>query len=1331
MHGDIKMVNIVRFRIDNKLRLIDSDASATIVPPGGEDETFAGAKFSSAILPPEMIKRIETEEQLEEFNKYWESEDDEDLKEKVAPKPYKKLGTVKARYVVKSFRTEEGKPAMPVFEGLPYEDEELVRASESIDLWSLGVLAFTLLTGESLIPSTRDDDCASGNAMHVLYYWGTQPEVLSDLYKKITDDAARDLVMQLLKSKPEERKSVAFLLDKHPFFHSEMSAGTEDQFREMKEYLQNLTNQVNTNHRNVLVRKELSYESQSELLRTRHVLLKGIFEATEVDTPTTFIVLNDKLPEPPNEEMKKKILGIVTAEDGSGFSVKSEHASVTLSAEGPDFDLEGDLKEHYERVQDGIKWAKRIKEIGSRVAAGEVGKAFDIIKEGISDLIVGGEMYLYLIDELTGEPVRAEGWPLIITTPADLVPKLLPLMQVGIRAMCIYNGTAGMARLFGYPLPKVPKAWSKGAQESVELLKKESSVEDFSVVHQEVKGGFEEEKSVRGASLRTFVDFLEKEDPGRKDGKTGQFAGLQRIGDPEDGTALWTLLTDPADIEKALKERANQRKEEERTQKEHFKKMAVEELRELEEGASREIDVINELRSKSLRGDHATGKDLLGVLDEANAIADIISFKDLQLPFVVGIIGGWGSGKSFTYNLIHERLKEIQKYDLTDENLKKKFPFVGHIFLVKFDVWTFAKGNLWSSLMYRILTELNDQLDLEDTVTPEFIKRGVSVLELLDEFTTSGERKYLAEAVKKKSVQGKIRKWNPSGGNITEALIDATNSNYDNEVKDLVEKKQRLHEVTVKKKHDLAWRDVTAESNAKILPEIKKLIKDTYEQYAKEYPKEPVPQSVDAAMNSMKQWRGTLGWFKRYRDHFRAGRLSPLWCTVFLSSFILAVVLPIFLKKFEAIVTAIGPAVSVIFAKYHDAREKLKSAQEEISKVASEMHLDKEVLRKASRAANKAQRRKNTNDAEKQKGIIRDLDAQINDLAVEINSLEDRIWLREGDSLNKVVRDRVDLKHISYAMLSNKKRFPRGDPRIVLFIDDLDRCPPKKVVETLEAVQLLVNTKLFVVVLAIDTQYVTLCLEDEYKNILDAKRHPSGLDYIEKIIQLPYRVPPISAEYMKTYLQEQMNAKKKETRGLIAHVEPPEEVSNKSKIPRPNDGNQSPGQPNEKIPFLPDNAIEKELEFNDSTPLLPDYIKKEIKKKNDEATIDKDAPEPTKSAVAIPTEELESDKEAPEPTKPAVVIPTEELESDKEEPEPTKPAVVIPTEELEFTWEELEMLEDACMLSGVSPRSTRRLVNVFKLMKIIWYRRDQTPDVETPDELRMKEVWCAKVCARF
>jgi hypothetical protein len=78
-------------------------------------------------------------------------------------------------------------------------------------------------------------------------------------------------------------------------------------------------------------------------------------------------------------------------------------------------------------------------------------------------------------------------------------------------------------------------------------------------------------------------------------------------------------------------------------------------------------------------------------------------------------------------------------------------------------------------------------------------------------------------------------------------------------------------------------------------------------------------------------------------------------------------------------------------------------------------------------------------------------------------------------------------------------------------------------VETLEALQLLVKTDLFVVVVAINTRYVTLALEDQYKGILEAGRHPSSIDYLEKIIQLPYRLPPIDKkEAMGRYIEEQL-----------------------------------------------------------------------------------------------------------------------------------------------------------------------------------------------------------------
>jgi hypothetical protein len=90
--------------------------------------------------------------------------------------------------------------------------------------------------------------------------------------------------------------------------------------------------------------------------------------------------------------------------------------------------------------------------------------------------------------------------------------------------------------------------------------------------------------------------------------------------------------------------------------------------------------------------------------------------------------------------------------------------------------------------------------------------------------------------------------------------------------------------------------------------------------------------------------------------------------------------------------------------------------------------------------------------------------------------------------------------------------FPRGDPRIVLIIDNLDRCPPDKVMEMLEALQLLAKMEFFLMVVAIDTR---LSLS-RWKTTTSARERgslkiqtPSGLDYLEMIIQLPYWVPSL------------------------------------------------------------------------------------------------------------------------------------------------------------------------------------------------------------------------------
>ena len=184
------------------------------------------------------------------------------------------------------------------------------------------------------------------------------------------------------------------------------------------------------------------------LLPLKQVLLRGMYEATEVLTPTTFIILDEMLPELTEEQ-----LAVLLKEDGSGI------------------ELTGDAKVAKEQFDKAMTWLERLQTFGEGVIENNPSKVFGKIKEVLGELMTKDKMYLYLVDELTGLPVRGDGYPIVITTPSEIVHKLLPAMQVGMHAMSLFNGVAGIAQMVGYPFPKVPEEWRKGAQSSVEMLK--------------------------------------------------------------------------------------------------------------------------------------------------------------------------------------------------------------------------------------------------------------------------------------------------------------------------------------------------------------------------------------------------------------------------------------------------------------------------------------------------------------------------------------------------------------------------------------------------------------------------------------------------------------------------------------------------------------------------------------------------------------------------------------------------------------------------------------------------------------------------------------------
>jgi len=268
---------------------------------------------------------------------------------------------------------------------------------------------------------------------------------------------------------------------------------------------------------------------------------------------------------------------------------------------------------------------------------------------------------------------------------------------------------------------------------------------------------------------------------------------------------------------------------------------------------------------------------------------------------------------------------------------------------------------------------------------------------------------------------------------------------------------------------------------------------------------------------------------------FFAGEMSSSSMAFVFMMIIIAIVLPIVLpyvagemdSQRTQLLSIFGPgsiaAITSIVSKIQDANNTIEEVFDEAKCDAKQ---DGQILLESE-------------SGQKYTELQKGLQKKITNVESEISTLNERLWLVKGQPLEKVVSDRLensgyeknlgvthkakmDIDRISESMLRHK--FPRGDPRIVLFVDDLDRCRPDKVVETLEALQLLVKTKLFVVVAAIDARYVTLCLEQSYKGVLQAKGgdHPTGLEYLEKIIQISYRVPTnTEKEYISKYIEHQ------------------------------------------------------------------------------------------------------------------------------------------------------------------------------------------------------------------
>lgn len=89
--------------------------------------------------------------------------------------------------------------------------------------------------------------------------------------------------------------------------------------------------------------------------------------------------------------------------------------------------------------------------------------------------------------------------------------------------------------------------------------------------------------------------------------------------------------------------------------------------------------------------------------------------------------------------------------------------------------------------------------------------------------------------------------------------------------------------------------------------------------------------------------------------------------------------------------------------------------------------------------------------------------------------------------------------------------------KLVVIIDDLDRCLPDTIIETLEAIKLFLFVKNTAFILGADERIVKYAVRKRFPE-LPGERVEVGRDYLEKLVQFPVRVPPLGRAEMETYI---------------------------------------------------------------------------------------------------------------------------------------------------------------------------------------------------------------------
>lgn len=561
--------------------------------------------------------------------------------------------------------------------------------------------------------------------------------------------------------------------------------------------------------------------------------------------------------------------------------------------------------------------------------------------------------------------------------------------------------------------------------------------------------------------------------------------------------------------------------------------------------------------------DFADGKaehDCLELEGTVSAMASLIAAPELEGNLSLGIFGNWGSGKSFFMRRLREEIEHLSaqaqahaRAGAESAAVDGSFPppvYWENIVNVEFNAWHYADANLWASMVAHLFEELRrprggakqksaldralDQLALTVRARAEAeyerdtrqaaraeaesklrraqdaVERAQKLLSDASEISswTSVNETFKAKGSEIAQQLAKARGDSPRAQADAKSAVGSVQELY-SEVRELTSTSGRAHALLLRLLRDRKGRDVVYQAAALVLVPVLGLV--MLEHFK--------PDFTSLGTSAAALIAGFTGAITRAATWLRDGAAATMSALEPLTKFRREIdaALALAEQSREKNLAELRRDLAAKTTALEGAQQSLAQKQAEVASAAETV---KDVMN-GSTITRFIEERLQSKQYQKELGltaVIRQDFERLSELIQGHNARRRKLFARANEIKQKL---QDALPQGDQAQLDDIFK-DLGINRIVIYIDDLDRCPPQRVVAVLQTIHLLLAFPVFVVVVGVDARWVSHSLCQQYPALLSAAKQDrpttgaklelvSAADYLEKIFQIPFWVPPLNS----------------------------------------------------------------------------------------------------------------------------------------------------------------------------------------------------------------------------